>query len=82
MLVHYPYTDPFSDSQDIDLSALSEAEKDLIDHCESTWGFAQVPVIKLSEKWNLQDEILLRKKCLKTFTVYNMPVGILYGFGV
>lgn len=50
VLVHYPYTDPFSDSQEIDLSALSDTEKNLIDHCESTWGFAQMPVIKLPEK--------------------------------
>ncbi|CAH2237989.1 jg7843 [Pararge aegeria aegeria] len=50
ILVHYPYTDPFSDSQEIDLSTLSEAENDLIDHCETNWDYAQMPVIKLPEK--------------------------------
>ncbi|XP_026491894.1 growth arrest and DNA damage-inducible protein GADD45 alpha [Vanessa tameamea] len=49
ILVHYPYADPFSDSQEIDLSILSEAEKDLIDHCDTNWG-TQMPVIKLPEK--------------------------------
>lgn len=50
VLVHLPYTDPFSDSQEIDLSFLTESEKDLIDHCELNWGYAQTPVIKLPEK--------------------------------
>lgn len=50
VLVHYPYTDPFSDSQEIDLSILTEAEKDLMDHCETNWGYTQMPVIKLPEK--------------------------------
>ncbi|KAJ0171945.1 hypothetical protein K1T71_012708 [Dendrolimus kikuchii] len=50
VLVHYPYTDPFSDSQEFDLSTLSEAERDLIEHCEFNWGFSQTPVIKLPEK--------------------------------
>lgn len=50
VLVHYPYTDPFTDSQEIDLSTLSEAERQLIDHCESDWGYSQMPVIKLPEK--------------------------------
>ncbi|KAL0811056.1 hypothetical protein ABMA28_010335 [Loxostege sticticalis] len=50
VLVHYPYTDPFSDSQEIDLSILTESEKDLIDHCETNWGYSQMPVIKLPEK--------------------------------
>ncbi|KAJ2945034.1 hypothetical protein O0L34_g1930 [Tuta absoluta] len=50
VLVHFPYTDPFTDSQEIDLSILTEAEKDLIDHCENNWGYAPVPVIKLPEK--------------------------------
>ncbi|CAK1547855.1 unnamed protein product [Leptosia nina] len=50
VLIHYPFMDPFSDSQEIDLSILSDAEKDLIDHCETHWGHSQVPVIKLPEK--------------------------------
>lgn len=50
VLVHYPYMDPFSDSQEIDLSILSEAERDLIEHCETNWDYAQMPVIKLPEK--------------------------------
>ncbi|CAG9792534.1 unnamed protein product [Diatraea saccharalis] len=50
VLVHYPYTDPFSDSQEIDLSILTESERDLIRHCESNWDYAQMPVIKLPEK--------------------------------
>ncbi|CAH0714789.1 unnamed protein product, partial [Brenthis ino] len=49
ILVHYPYADPFSDSQEIDLSILSDSEKDLIEHCETNWG-CQMPVIKLPEK--------------------------------
>ncbi|GBP74483.1 Growth arrest and DNA damage-inducible protein GADD45 alpha [Eumeta japonica] len=50
VLVHYPYTDPFTDSQEIDFSILSDAEKDLVDHCEDNWGYTQTPVIKLPEK--------------------------------
>ncbi|XP_072946409.1 growth arrest and DNA damage-inducible protein GADD45 gamma [Epargyreus clarus] len=50
VLVHYPYMDPFSDSQEMDLSILSESERDLIDHCERNWGYSQVQVIKLPEK--------------------------------
>ncbi|XP_026731231.1 growth arrest and DNA damage-inducible protein GADD45 alpha [Trichoplusia ni] len=50
LLIHYPYTDPFSDSQEFDLSALSDAERDLIEHCEMNWGHTQAPVIKLPEK--------------------------------
>ncbi|XP_075985895.1 growth arrest and DNA damage-inducible 45 [Anticarsia gemmatalis] len=50
VLVHYPYTDPFSDSQEFDLSALTDAERDLVEHCEMNWGCSQVPVIKLPEK--------------------------------
>ncbi|XP_049881415.1 growth arrest and DNA damage-inducible protein GADD45 alpha [Pectinophora gossypiella] len=50
VLVHFPYTDPFTDSQEIDLSVLTEAERDLVDHCENTWGYSQMPVIKLPEK--------------------------------
>ncbi|KAG6454218.1 growth arrest and DNA damage-inducible protein GADD45 alpha [Manduca sexta] len=50
ILVHYPYTDPFSDSQEFDLSVLSQSERDLIEHCESNWGYSQIPVIKLPEK--------------------------------
>ncbi|XP_034825981.1 growth arrest and DNA damage-inducible protein GADD45 alpha [Maniola hyperantus] len=50
ILVHYPYTNPFSDSQEIDPSVLSESEKDLIEHCENNWDYAQMPVIKLPEK--------------------------------
>ncbi|RVE45017.1 hypothetical protein evm_010335 [Chilo suppressalis] len=50
VLVHYPYTDPFSDSQEIDLSILTESERDLVNHCESNWGYSQMPVIKLPEK--------------------------------
>ncbi|KAM3958042.1 growth arrest and DNA damage-inducible 45 [Aphomia sociella] len=50
VLVHYPYTDPFTDSQEIDLSILTESERDLIDHCEENWGYSQLPVIKLPEK--------------------------------
>ncbi|KAI8423895.1 hypothetical protein MSG28_012893 [Choristoneura fumiferana] len=50
VLVHYPYTDPFSDSQDVDLSVLTDSERDLIDHCERNWGCSQMPVIKLPEK--------------------------------
>ncbi|XP_023952868.1 growth arrest and DNA damage-inducible protein GADD45 alpha [Bicyclus anynana] len=50
ILVHYPYTDPFSDSQEFDTSVLSEAENDLIEHCETNWDYAQMPVIKLPEK--------------------------------
>ncbi|CAH2058454.1 unnamed protein product, partial [Iphiclides podalirius] len=53
ILVHYPYTDPFSDSQDIDLSVLSEAERDLIQYCNNIWGHSQVPVVKLPEKSNM-----------------------------
>ncbi|CAH2098037.1 unnamed protein product [Euphydryas editha] len=49
ILVHYPYTDPFSDSQEIDLSNLTDSEKDLIEYCENNWG-SQMPVIKLPEK--------------------------------
>lgn len=50
ILVHYPYTDPFSDSQEIDLSVLTESERDLVDHCESNWDHSQTQVIKLPEK--------------------------------
>ncbi|CAG4995578.1 unnamed protein product [Parnassius apollo] len=50
ILVHYPYTDPFSDGHEIDLSILSETERNLIEYCESNWGYSQVPVIKLPEK--------------------------------
>lgn len=50
VLVHYPYTDPFSDSQEFDFSSLSDAERDLIEHCEMNWGYSQTPVIKLPEK--------------------------------
>ncbi|XP_068624185.1 growth arrest and DNA damage-inducible protein GADD45 gamma [Battus philenor] len=50
ILVHYPYTDPFSDSQEIDLSILSDSERDLIEYCENNWSTSQVPVIKLPEK--------------------------------
>ncbi|XP_063373247.1 growth arrest and DNA damage-inducible protein GADD45 alpha [Cydia fagiglandana] len=50
VLVHSPYTDPFSDSQEIDPSVLTDSEKHLIDHCERNWGCSQVPVIKLPEK--------------------------------
>lgn len=49
ILVHYPYADPFSDSQEIDFSNLTDSEKDLIEHCENNWG-SQMPVIKLPEK--------------------------------
>ncbi|XP_041971369.1 growth arrest and DNA damage-inducible protein GADD45 alpha [Aricia agestis] len=50
ILVHYPYADPFTDSQEIDFSLLSESERDLIDYCESKWGTAQMPVVKLPDK--------------------------------
>nr|UNO37432.1 GADD45 [Plutella xylostella] len=50
VLVHYPYTDPFSDSQEMDMSILTEAEKDLIDHCDGSWASSQTSVIKLPEK--------------------------------
>ncbi|XP_013195091.1 growth arrest and DNA damage-inducible protein GADD45 alpha [Amyelois transitella] len=50
VLVHYPYTDPFMDSQEIDLSILSQAEQDLIEHCELNWHYPQPPVVKLPEK--------------------------------
>ncbi|KPJ20104.1 Growth arrest and DNA damage-inducible protein GADD45 alpha [Papilio machaon] len=50
ILVHYPYTDPFSDSQEIDLTSLTDMEKDLIDYCENNWGHSQIPVVKLPEK--------------------------------
>lgn len=50
VLVHYPYTDPFSDSQEFDFSTLSDTERDLIEHCEMNWGYSQTPVIKLPEK--------------------------------
>ena len=50
VLVHYPYTDPFSDSQEFDFSALTDSERDLIEHCEMNWGCSQTPVIKLPEK--------------------------------
>ncbi|XP_026315953.1 growth arrest and DNA damage-inducible protein GADD45 alpha [Hyposmocoma kahamanoa] len=49
VLVHYPYTDPFTDSQEIDLSVLTEAERDLIEYCDN-WEYSQTPVIKLPEK--------------------------------
>lgn len=55
VLVHLPYADPFSDSQEVDLTNLSESERDLIDHCEThsipnylLTGI--MPVIKLPEK--------------------------------
>lgn len=50
ILVHYPYADPFTDSQEIDLSILTESERDLVEHCEENWGYSQLPVIKLPEK--------------------------------
>ncbi|XP_038218098.1 uncharacterized protein LOC119836729 [Zerene cesonia] len=50
VLIHYPFLDPYSDCPEIDFSVLSESEKDLIDHCETNWGYSQVPVIKLPEK--------------------------------
>lgn len=50
VLVHYPYTDPFRDSQEFDPASLSDAERDLIEYCEMNWGCSQVPVIKLPEK--------------------------------
>ncbi|KAL4713650.1 hypothetical protein ACJJTC_004181 [Scirpophaga incertulas] len=50
LLVHYPYADPFSDSQEIDLSILTDSERDLVSHCDSNWGCSQLPVIKLPEK--------------------------------
>lgn len=51
ILVHYPYTDPFSDSQEIDMSLLTDSEKDLLDYCEENFENNLVPVIKLPEKW-------------------------------
>ncbi|XP_026763813.2 growth arrest and DNA damage-inducible protein GADD45 alpha [Galleria mellonella] len=50
ILVHYPYADPFTDSQEMDLSILTESERDLVEHCEENWGYSQLPVIKLPEK--------------------------------
>lgn len=40
ILVHYPYADPFTDSQEIDLSILTESERDLVEHCEKLGIFA------------------------------------------
>ncbi|CAH4029670.1 uncharacterized protein LOC123710910 [Pieris brassicae] len=50
VLIHYPFMDPFSDCCEMDLTILSGAEKDLINHCETNWGYSQIPVIKLPEK--------------------------------
>lgn len=61
VLVHYPYTDPFLDSQEIDLSILSEAERDLIEHCELNWHYPQPPVVKLPEKWKIIWTIIIER---------------------
>lgn len=86
VLVHYPYTDPYSDNEKIDLSLFSDAEKDLMDHCDSNWGYSQMPVIKLPEKWKQPEEFPLRKKkkIVKKppLGLVILPSAIVHGFGV
>lgn len=50
VLVHYPYTDPFSDSQEFDIESLSPAERELVKYSELSWDGDTNQVIKLPEK--------------------------------
>lgn len=81
VLVHYPYTDPFSDSQEIDLSILTDAERELIEHCEVNWGYSQMPVIKLPEKWIYWRKNHWEKKITLNLWVL-VPYPAILGFGV